>query len=51
MAVFVSNLQIEQGCDFEHLFALGDNDNNTTLNLVETKSSQACLKMCSFYKH
>ena len=34
MAVFVSNLQIEQGCDFEHLFALGDNDNNTTLNLA-----------------
>ena len=26
MAIFVSNLQIEQGTDFEHLFALGDND-------------------------
>ena len=34
MAIFVSNLQIEQGTDFEHLFALGDNDNNTTLNLA-----------------
>ena len=34
MAVYVSNLQIEQGWDFEHLFALGDNDNNTTLNLA-----------------
>ena len=34
MAVYVSNLQIESGCDFEHLFSLGDNDNNTTLNLA-----------------
>ena len=34
MAVYVSNLQIEQGADFEHLFSLGDNDNNTTLNLA-----------------
>ena len=33
MAVFVSNLQIESGTEFEHLFAIGDNDNNTTLNL------------------
>ena len=34
MAVYVSNLQIEQGADFEHLFSLGDNDNNTTLDLT-----------------
>ena len=34
MAVYVSNLQIESGTDFEHLFALGDNDNNTVLNLA-----------------
>ena len=34
MAVYVSNLQIESGCDFEHLFALGDNDNQTVLNLA-----------------
>ena len=34
MAVYVANLQIESGTDFEHLFALGDNDNNTTLNLA-----------------
>jgi len=33
MTVYVANLQIEQGMDFEHLFSLGDNDNNTTLNL------------------
>ena len=34
MAVYVANLQIESGTDFEHLFSLGDNDNNTTLNLA-----------------
>ncbi|BCU93690.1 MAG: hypothetical protein CM15mV2_3220 [uncultured marine virus] len=34
MAVYVSNLQIESSCDFEHLFALGDNDNQTVLNLA-----------------
>ena len=34
MAVYVSNLQIESGTDFEHLFSLGDNDNNTVLNLA-----------------
>ena len=33
MAVYVANLQIETGVDFEHLFSLGDNDNNTVLNL------------------
>ena len=34
MAVYVANLQIESGTDFEHLFSLGDNDNNTTLDLT-----------------
>ena len=43
MAVYVSNLQIESGCDFEHLFALGDNDNQTVLNLAGFTASSHCL--------
>ena len=31
---YVSNLQIESLFVFEHLFALGDNDNQTVLNLA-----------------
>ena len=33
MAVYIANLQIEAGVDFQHGFSLGDSDTGTFLNL------------------
>lgn len=33
MAVYIANLQIDTGVDFQHGFSLGDNDTGTYLNL------------------
>ena len=51
MAVYVSNLQIESGTDFEHLFALGDNDNNTVLNLAGFTASSQLRKWAGSTNH
>lgn len=33
MAVYIANLQLDTGVDFQHGFSLGDNDTGTYLNL------------------
>ena len=41
MAVYIANLQIDTGVDFQHGFSLGDNDTGTYLNLTNyTATSQ-----------
>ena len=41
MAVYIANLQIDTGVNFQHGFSLGDNDTGTYLNLNNyTVSSQ-----------
>ena len=41
MAVYIANLQIDTGVDFQHGFSLGDNDTGSYLNLTNyTATSQ-----------
>ena len=41
MAVYIANLQVDTGVDFQHGFSLGDNDTGTFLNLTNyTATSQ-----------
>ena len=41
MAVYIANLQIDTGVDFQHGFSFGDNDTGTYLNLTNyTATSQ-----------
>lgn len=41
MAVYIANLQIDTGVDFQHGFSLGDNDTGSFLNLTNyTATSQ-----------
>lgn len=41
MAVYIANLQIDAGVDFQHGFSLGDNDTGSYLNLTNyTATSQ-----------
>ena len=34
MAVYIANLSVDTGVDFQHGFSLGDNDTGTFLNLT-----------------
>ena len=41
MAVYIANLSVDTGVDFQHGFSLGDNDTGTFLNLTNyTATSQ-----------